>query len=275
MIFCELNIRNFRWSKNYRKQGWKSRGNIVWYFSMDKEIILYRTLFEFLFLHEFRSSGERNTKMPSWVFDARPRRVLRSSIKSPLSRNNHGREYRSGWINCKTAKIRPTYLSEMENGTPRHHALHLSITHPSGWISSWLFTSDNAFHFSLGGAWKWNGENYLSSFFFFFFIRKVKVFHWNLSNKNLEIPFPDILSEDALSLRGSPPFLIDVSCYFGMLLASVVSVVSPGFQMRFLDPSIKVFLSPYCRGWKIYYSRHFFTGNDGKSYIRFEKSAPK
>lgn len=171
MIFCELNIRNFRWSKNYRKQGWKSRGNIVWYFSMDKEIILYRTFFEFLFLHEFRSSGERNTKMPSSVFDATPWRVLRSSIKSPLSRNNHGREYRSGWINCKTAKIRPTYLSEMENGTPRHHALHLSITHPSGWISSWLFTSDNAFHFSLGGAWKRENETvkiiYPLSFFFY------------------------------------------------------------------------------------------------------------
>lgn len=271
MIFCELNIRNFRWSKNYKKQGnlEESLSIFLWIRKLFYIAHSSNSCFYTSFVHQVRE-----TRKCLALFST-PRRVLRSSIKSPLSRNNHGQEYRSGWINCKTAKIRPTYLSEMENGTPRHHALHLSITHPSGWISSWLFTSDNAFHFSLGGAWKWNGENYLSSFFFFFFIRKVKVSHWNLSNKNLEIPFPDILSEDALSLRGSPPFLIDVSCYFGMLLASVVSVVSPGFQMRFLDPSIKVFLSPYCRGWKIYYSRHFFTGNDGKSYIRFEKSAPK
>lgn len=136
-----------------------------------RKLYIAHSSLEFSFLHKFRSSGERNTKMPSSVFDATPWRVLRSSIKSPLSRNNHGREYRSGWINCKTAKIRPTYLSEMENGTPRHHALHLSITHPSGWISSWLFTSDNAFHFSLGGAWKRENETvkiiYPLSFFFY------------------------------------------------------------------------------------------------------------
>lgn len=167
MIFCELNIRNFRWSKNYKKQGnlEESLSIFLWIRKLFYIAHSLNSCFYTSFVHQVRETRK------CLDFRRRPRRVLRSSIKSPLSRNNHGREYRSGWINCKTAKIRPTYLSEMENGTPRHHALHLSITHPSGWISSWLFTSDNAFHFSLGGAWKRENETvkiiYPLSFFFY------------------------------------------------------------------------------------------------------------
>lgn len=91
----------------------------------DRKITRIPWIRELLYIARSSNSVETRNECVVARFSTPGRRVLRSSIKSPLSRNNYGREYRSCWINCKTAKIRPTYLPEMENGTPRHRSVSL------------------------------------------------------------------------------------------------------------------------------------------------------
>lgn len=96
-------------------------------------------------------------------------------------------------------------------------------------------------------------ENVCVKLFILFFIRKVKVFSEIFRITHDKNPFY-ILLEDGLSLRGSP-FLIDVSSYFGMLLASVV------FVSRIPDAIPRPFYQTFFRhiaGDEKFITRHFF-----------------
>lgn len=115
-----------------------------------------RIWLEFSFLRERRRKCETN----AWParFSTLGPRVLRSSIKSPLSRNNY-RGYRPCWITAKST--RPIY----PNG--KRHA-STPITHPSGWISSWLFTPDNVLPAFPFFSYIYICENYLFFVYYFF-----------------------------------------------------------------------------------------------------------
>lgn len=167
-------------------------------------------------------------------------RVLRSSIKSPLSRNNY-RGYRPCWITAKST--RPIY----PNGKWHASSTPSSITHPSGWISSWLFISDNL----LPAFLLYICENYLFFVYcFFLFIRKV---FWITRSINFEI----LLIFYWKIFYLCPFFWL----MFLVTLALSCRVCLPDSRC---DSST---LQSFFRGWKICYPENLFSlGNNGKSY---------
>lgn len=126
---------------------------------MDKGIIIYRAFFE------FRGNAKRMRRGSVFEADEFCDRRLNPLYRGIITAENIGRVGSTAKLQKSARPIYPKWkMARLDT------ALYLSITHPSGWISSWLFTSDNAlhaFHFSLGV--KTNGENYL--FFFFLFVK--------------------------------------------------------------------------------------------------------